>query len=94
MDEDRLQFGAEEQVLSVLRQVERLDAHAVSSQNEAPGRLAPQGDREHAAQAGKTSGVPCQEGIEHCLGIAMGMKLVAESLPAQAAVPGGYRFRR
>ena len=80
MDEDGLEFGAKEQVLSVLRQVERLDAHAVSSQNEPLGRLAPQSDGEHAAHAGKTSGVPGEEGVKNGLGIAMSMKLVAKCL--------------
>ena len=78
MDEDGLEFGTKEQILSILRQVERLDTHAVSSQNEAPDRLAPQGDGEHAAHAGKTSGVPGKEGVKHGFGIAMRVKPVAE----------------
>ena len=79
MDEDRLQFGTKEQIFSILRQVEGLDAHAIASQNQPPGGLAPQRDGEHAAHAGKAGRIPRQEGMEHGLGVAMGMKLVAES---------------
>src|ERR1700677_1144545 len=79
MDEDGLEFRTKDQILSILSQVERLDAHAIASQDQASGGLAPQGDREHPAHAGKASGIPGQECIKHCFGVATTKKAVAKS---------------
>src|ERR1700760_2320925 len=61
MDQDRLELRAKEYVLAVPGDVEWLDSHAVTGQNEPPGRLAPQGDGKHSPQARKASYIPRQK---------------------------------
>src|ERR1700677_4689462 len=79
MDEDGFEFRTKDQVLSIPGQVERLDAHTISRQDQASGGLAPQGYRKHPAHAGKTCGIPGQERIKHRFGVATTMKTVAKS---------------
>ena len=71
MREDALQFGAEIDFAVLLVVVERLDAHAVAGQHQAALRLHPDGDGEHAAQAGERCISPVQKGLQDHFRIAM-----------------------
>ena len=88
MDQERLQLRAEDDVFAVMGEVERLDPHAIARKHEAPFRLLPQGDAEHAAHPAKALRIPFKEGMEYGLGIAMGMETVAKAFefPTQLEV--------
>ena len=80
MHEDGFQFGAEEQIALVARNVEGLDPHSIAREHEPSGRLIPQRHREHAAQPIEAGGVPFEKRLKERFGIAMGME------PASAAL--------
>src|SRR5437899_10410016 len=78
MEEDGLQFRAEEKVLPAAGNVERLDAHAIARKDEALAGLRPQRYRKHASQLRETVRVPLEERSQNSLGVA----LRAESMAA------------
>ena len=80
MNQNGLKLGAEEEIAARAREIERLDAHAVAGQDEPALGLAPQGYREHAAQAGETAGVPFEKSGENGLRVGAGTKAVAAPL--------------
>src|SRR2546426_6870630 len=78
MEEDGLQFRAEEKVLPAAGNVERLDAHAIARKDEALAGLRPQRYRKHGSQLRETVRVPLEERSQNSLGVA----LRAESMAA------------
>ena len=58
--------------------VERLDAHAVAGQHQAPRGFGPQRDGKHAAQAGKATGIPLEKGGQNRFGVAVRVETMAE----------------
>ncbi len=77
VQQDGLHLGAEVEVATAMRDVERLDAHAVADEHQAALRLGPEGGGEHAAQARERVGVPFEEGSQDGFGIAGRVETVA-----------------
>src|SRR5208283_146636 len=80
MNQDCLQLRAEEKFLTLARDVEGLDAHAISRQDETPGRSRPERDCKHAAQSGEGIGVPLEECVEYGFCVAVRLKAMAQAL--------------
>ncbi len=77
MDKDGLQLRSEVQIVTALRDVERLDAHAIAREYEPFLRLRPQRNREHPTQARKAFRIPLEECVQHGLGVAVGLELMS-----------------
>src|SRR5450755_683287 len=88
VNQNRLQFRAEVQVLAADREVQRLDPHAIASQDEATVRLPPERHREHPPQPREALRVPLEEGIQQRFGVASGAKAISTLLqfPSQFQV--------
>src|SRR5271165_1779139 len=84
MYQDRLQLRTEEELFSLPRDVQGLDAHTVASQDEAPGRSGPERHREHATQSRECAGVPLEESAKDGLRVAMRLETVAQALQLTA----------
>ncbi len=78
MGEDGLQFRPEKYLLAAIGDVERLDAHTIARQHQAPSGICPQRHRKHAAQSAETLGVPFQKRVQDRLRIAVRMKAMAQ----------------
>src|ERR1700722_1846921 len=83
MREDAFQLGAEEHFAIVVRVVERLDAHAVASQNEPPFGLHPEGDGKHSAETGKAFAAPFHERVQNHFSVATSLEAGSASLQLQ-----------
>lgn len=77
MNEDRLQFRAEENVGTVMRDVQRFDTQPVAAENQAAPRFRPHGKSKHAAQPGKAFQVPFEERMQDNLRVAAGLETVS-----------------
>jgi hypothetical protein len=77
VNEDGLEFRAEQEIFAAPRDVKRLDAHAVARKHQALFRRGPDGDREHAAKPGKAGGVPFEKAVQHGFGVGAGVEAVA-----------------
>ena len=80
MREERFQFGAEHDITAGAADIEGFDAHAVAAKNQAFFAIEPDGQGEHASEAGETRGVPLQEGFERDFSVGLGFEAMAESL--------------
>ena len=54
-----------------MRDVERFDAEAIAGNYQTAGRFGPEGDGEHAAQAGEALRVPFEKRVEDRFGVGM-----------------------
>jgi hypothetical protein len=77
MYEDALEFGGKEDVVAALHDVKRLDAEAITAEDEALARVAPQSDAKHAAQVREACSVPLEEGVQNGFSIAVGVEAMA-----------------
>src|SRR5271157_4015845 len=84
MNQDCLQLRPEKKFFTLPRDVKRLDAHAISRQDEAPGRSGPKRNRKHAAQPLEGLGVPLQKRAENGFCIAMRLKVMAQAFQLAA----------
>src|SRR5947209_19276830 len=80
MNEDRLELGAEEQVFTASRNVQRLDPDPVACQHQSTGGGSPKSHGEHAAHSLKGSPVPLQKRVQNGFSVAMRLKAVAQAL--------------
>ena len=71
-------------VAALAREIQRLDAHAIARQHQALLRLAPDGQRKHAAHAAKAVGVPFQKGVQHDFRVAVAGETMAPLLQLAA----------
>ena len=87
-DQQGLDFGAERKRTVVLGVVERLDADAVSGEEQRPAASIPQGDAEHPAEVRERVLAPLLISVHDRLGIGIGVELVPVrgELRAQLAV--------
>ncbi len=80
MDEDGLQLRPEKYFLAAMRDVERLDAHAIARQHQPASGVCPERHRKHAAQSAETLRVPFEKRAQDRLGIAVRVKSMAQLL--------------
>src|ERR1700685_3348387 len=78
MREDGFYFGAEIKISLIVREIKRLDAHAVAQQYQAAAVLGPESGGVHSSQFRERASIPFKEGVEQNFGIAARMKLVPE----------------
>ena len=80
MDQDGLQLGAEKYVVATMRDVERLDAHAIARQHQPSSGVGPERHRKHAAQSVEAPRVPFQKRAQDGLGVAMRVEPMSQVL--------------
>ena len=80
MDKEGLQLRAEEQIVILARNVKWFDPHAVTGQHDALPGLAPERDRKHSPQFGKTVFVPLQERAQHRFRVGVRFEAVPQVL--------------
>jgi hypothetical protein len=70
VSEQRLQLGAEVQIVAAPVHIQRLDAHAVAAKDQATLAVAPHSKRKHPAEPAERVFAPAKICFEHHLGIA------------------------
>src|SRR5665213_907405 len=77
MNQDGLQLRTEVQIVAAARDVQRLDPHAIASQNQPVVALAPQRNRKHSPQPRETLRVPLQKRIQNRFGVAVRVETIS-----------------
>jgi hypothetical protein len=85
--QQRLHVGREAQPLAALRQVQRLDAEAVTGQEQLPHALIPDREREHAVEAFHTALAPGVVRLQDDLAVAFREERVAQLDELGAQLP-------
>ena len=92
MEKDGLEFRTEEEILSTVRDIKRLDAHAIAGQDETRARFAPNRDGKHSPQSGEAIRIPLEK-ARRTVSVSQWSEIGGPGSVTQPAILYDCRFR-